>query len=393
MADTYEVMGVTYDTATGLPIAGVTNENNTKVEEINNQVLVDPTKENETNTNTDGSQATDNVDTQYTVLVNGERIILYTDKWGASLQDKLEGHGIHIQKNGDVAILSGKGGKGGACGGRLLVNTAKGQLVKSGPIVQEVVASKVDPGEGGGSSDNKKKAEAISVLAYGDSIEEVVGAEKTIKAEHITLDADTITLKAGTKIFVETAEWIEDIGSKKVHVESSEEQVDAKVTEVKEDTTVSFDPRASKNIVSRGHINHRILGDYALTVDGYMDLQVMGGVPIGEPLIKNRSSALNFGINGLKNGGKFFVFAKGAVEIGSGIGGTGDLNLSTLGKLQTSSTLETKIESTTKVEVDATTKVGIKAKTGIDMETTTGDVKVEAKTGNFDVEALKIYLN
>ena len=339
----------------------------------------------ETNSNTDGSEANDNIDTEYTVLVNGERIILYTDKWGASLQDKLEGHGIHIQKNGDVAVLTGKGGKGNACGGRLLVNTAKGQLVKSGPIVTEVVASKVDPGEGEGSSTNTETATAISTVAYGDSTEEVVGAEKTIKAQHITLDADTITLKAGTKLFVDAPEWVEVIGMKRSIVDSSDEIVSQKVSEVKEDTTVSFDPRASKNIVSRGHINHRILGDYAVTVDGYMDLQVMGGIPIGEPLIKNRSSALNFGINGLKNGGKFFVFAKGAVEIGSGIGGTGDLNLTTLGKIQLDSTLETKIESTTKVEIEG--------KTGVDIEATTGDVKVEAKAGNFDVDALKIYLN
>ena len=368
-------------------------DDTTKVEDINKKEIVDPKTNDENNSNGDGSEATDNVDTKYTVLVNGERIILYTDTWGASLQDKLEGHGIHIQKNGDVAILTGKGGKGNACGGRLLVNTAKGQLVKSGPIVTEVVASKVDPGEGEGSSDNGKSAEAISVVAYGDSTEEVVGAEKTIKAEHITLDADTITFRAGTKLFVDAPEWVEVIGMKKSIVDSSDEFTTQKVTEVKEETTLTFDPRGSKNIVTRGHLNHRILGDYALKVDGYMDLQVMGGVPIGEPLIKNRSSALNFGINGLKNGGKFFVFAKGDVEIGSGIGGTGDLNLTTLGKIQTSSTLETKIESTTKVELDATTKVEIKGKTGVDIEATTGDVKVEAKAGNFDVEALKIYLN
>ena len=392
MADTYEVMGVTYSVATGQPISTVTNENTTKVGEINNENLVDPTKDNEKNSNTDGSEAKDNVDTKYTVLVNGERIILYTDTWGASLQDKLEGHGIHIQKNGDVALLTGKGGKGNACGGRLLVNTAKGQLVKSGPIVQEVVASKVDPGEGEGSSTNTETATAISTIAYGDSTEEVVGAEKTIKAEHITLDADTITLKAGTKLFVDAPEWVEVIGMKKSIVDSSDEIVSQKLSEVKEETTLTFDPRGSKNVVSRGHINHRILGDYAITVDGYMDLQVMGGIPIGEPLIKNRSSALNFGINGEKNGGKFFVFTKGTFDLASGIS-TGDLFLSTLGKFETSSTKETKIEATTEVKLDATTKVDIKGKTGVDIEATTGDVNVEAKAGDFNVKGIKIYLN
>ena len=363
-------------------------DDTTKVEDLSKKEKIDANDEK--NTNGDGTEANNNVDTKYTVLVNGERIILYTDTWGASLQDKLEGHGIHIQKNGDVAVLTGKGGKGNACGGRLLVNTAKGQLVKSGPIVQEVVASKVDPGEGGGSSDNGKGAEAISVVAYGDSTEEVVGAEKTIKAEHITLDADTITLRAGTKVFVDAPEWVEVIGMKKSIVDSSDEKVDQKVTEVKEETTLTFDSRGSKNIVTRGHLNHRILGDYALKVDGYMDLQVDGGVPIGKPLIENRSAALTIGVNGEKNGGKFFVFTKGTFDLASGIS-TGDLFLSTLGKFETSSTKETKIEATTEVKLDATKKVEITATEDIDIKATK-DVNIEA-TQNVNVKGIKIYLN
>ena len=360
-------------------------DDTTKVEEINNQELIDPTTKDETNTNTDGSSDEDNIDTEYTVLVNGERIILYSDKWGASFQDKLEGHGIHVQRNGDIAVLSGKGGKGNACGGRLLINTKNGQIVKSGPVVKEITASKVNPGEGEGTSDNTKTGDAESKLLYGNGTEEVLG-EKYIKANHIVLDADTITLRGGTQIIVDTPEWVEELGMKTSKIDSVDEEVRAqKVSEVSEDTSISFDPRASKNIVSRGHINHRIMGDYAIKVDGFMDLQVMGN-SFGIMLIKNRSAALNFGINGLKNGGNFYVFAKGTVDVGSGLGGVaGDLNLSTLGKLQTSSTLETKIESTTKVKVEA--------KTGIDMEATTGDVTVKAPAGNFDVDALKIYLN
>ena len=383
MADTYEVMGVTYSVATGQPISTVTNENTTKVEEVTKKKIVEPTTKDETNTNTDGSSDEDNIDTEYTVLVNGERIILYSDKWGASIQDKLEGHGIHIQRNGDIAVLSGKGGKGNACGGRLLINTKNGQLIKSGPVVQEITASKVNPGEGEGPKDNSDTGDAESKLLYGNGVEEVLG-DKTIKAKHIVLDADTITLRGGTQIIVDTPEWVEELGMKTSKIDSVDEEVRAqKVSEISEDTSIGFDPRASKNIVSRGHINHRIMGDYAIKVDGYMDLQVMGN-SFGVMLVKNRSAALTIGVNGVKNGGKFFVFTKGTFDLASGLT-TGDLNLSTLGKFQTSSTLETKIEATTKVEVEA--------KTGVDIEATTGDVKIEAKAGNFDVDALKIYLN
>ena len=54
-------------------------DDTTKVEDINNQELINAN--DETNSNGDGSTANDNVDTKYTVLVNGERIILYTDTW------------------------------------------------------------------------------------------------------------------------------------------------------------------------------------------------------------------------------------------------------------------------------------------------------------------------
>ena len=367
-------------------------DDTTKVDDLNKKELVDPKTDNEENKNEDGSSDEDNIETEYTVLVNGERIILYSDKWGASFQDKLEGHGIHVQRNGDIAVLSGKGGKGNACGGRLLINTKNGQIVKSGPVVKEITASKVDPGEGEGATDNTKTGDAESKLLYGNGTEEVLG-EKYIKANHIVLDADTITLRGGTQIIVDTPEWVEELGMKTSKIDSVDEEVRAqKVSEISEDTSIGFDPRASKNIVSRGHINHRILGDYAIKVDGYMDLQVMGGIPVGKPLVENRSAALTIGVNGLKNGGKFFVFTKGTFDLASGLT-TGDLFLSTLGKFETSSTLGTKIEATTKVDIDATTKVGIKAKTGIDMETTTGNITAKAVAGDFDVNALKIYLN
>jgi len=349
-----------------------------KVKQVNDQQLIDPTTSNEKNTNEDdGSSAEENLNTEYTVLINGERITLYTDKWGASLQDKLEGHGIHIQRNGDIALLSGKGGKGKACGGRMLVNTAGGQLIKSGATTAEYKGSSTNAIEGEGSSNNGDDSTAFSGMYWGDKTEEVKGTY-TVNAQHIELVADTISLKGESKIIIETPELVQNIDSAETKIVTKNEEVDSVTVEVKEETTSTFDPRGSKNIVTTGHLNHNILGDYSLQVDGYMDLQVMGGVPVGEPLVKNRSAALTIGINGLKNGGNFYVFAKGTVDVGSGLGGVaGDLNLSTLGKIQTSSTKETTIESNT----------------GVNIEATTGDVTVKASQGNFDVEALKIYLN
>ena len=364
-----------------------------KVQEINDQELVDPKGGNEKNNNVDGSSAEENLRTEYTVLVNGERITLYTDKWGASLQDKLEGHGIHIQRNGDLALLSGKGGKGKACGGRMLVNTAGGQLIKSGATTAEYTGSKNSAVEGEGSS-NGDDSTAYSGMYWGDKTEEIKGTH-TVNAQHIELVADTISLKADSKIIIETPELIQNIDSSETKIVTEKKDVTSSNTEVKEETTSTFDPRGSKNIVTTGHLNHSILGDYALQVDGFMDLQVQGK-SFNIMLVENRSAALTIGINGQKNGGKFSVFTSNTFALSSGMnleGDQGDLNLTTLGKFHTTSYKETKIEATTKVELDATTKVDIKGKTGVDIEATTGDVNVEAKAGDFNVKGIKIYLN
>ena len=352
-----------------------------KVQDINNQELVDPKGGNEKNTNVDGSSAEENLRTEYTVLVNGERITLYTDKWGASLQDKLEGHGIHIQRNGDIAILSGKGGKGKACGGRMLVNTAGGQLIKSGATTAEYKGSKNNAVEGEGSSNNGENSTAYSGMYWGDKTEEIKGTH-TVNAQHIELVADTISLKADSKIIIETPELVQNIDNAETNIVTEKKDVTSSNTEVKEETTSTFDPRGSKNIVTTGHLNHSILGDYALQVDGFMDLQVQGK-SFGVMLVKNRSAALTIGVNGEKNGGKFFVFAKGTFDLASGLT-TGDLNLSTLGKLQTSSTLETKIEATTDITVEATK--------GITMEAKTDNITIDAKK-DVVIEGAKIYLN
>tara|TARA_R100000152_G_C6762501_1_gene186772 strand:+ start:525 stop:1598 length:1074 start_codon:yes stop_codon:yes gene_type:complete len=352
-----------------------------KVKLVNDQKLIDPTTNNEKNTNVDGTTDQENLRTEYTVLVNGERITLYTDKWGASLQDKLEGHGIHIQRNGDIAILSGKGGKGKACGGRMLVNTAGGQLIKSGSTTAEYSGSKNNAVEGGGSSDNSENSTAYSGMYWGDKTEEIKGTH-TINAQHIELVADTISLKGDSKIIIETPELIQNIDSADTKIVTEKKEVTSSNTEVKEETTSTFDPRGSKNIVTTGHLNHSILGDYALQVDGFMDLQVQGK-SFGVMLVKNRSAALTIGVNGEKNGGKFFVFAKGTFDLASGLT-TGDLNLSTLGKLQTSSTKETKIEATTDITVEATK--------GITMEAKTDNITIDAKK-DVVIEGAKIYLN
>ena len=57
-----------------------------------------------------------------------------------------------------------------------------------------------------------------------------------------------------------------------------------------EETSVQFDPRASQNIISPGHVNWSILGDYKQWVGG-VSQTIIAGKPGTPPLIKARDTS------------------------------------------------------------------------------------------------------
>ena len=388
----------------------------TKTEEAQNSDLAkDSSEDDEKNENEDGSSAEENVDTEYTVIINGERITLTTDKWGSSLVDKLEGHGIHIQKNGDIAVLSGKGGKGKACGGRLLINTKSGQITKSGPIVEDVTASSSSATEDGSGT---TEGAANSQVAYsgsfsGDHEVEVQGT-KYVKARDIVLDAtDTLTLR-GNKIIVQADEWVEEKGLEKSKVDSVEEEITSQRTsEVKEDTAKQYDTRATQNVVGSGHINQRVKGDYQLLVDGIANIQVMAQLVTAPLVQRNGNLGLMIGVNSSKGQGygirlsaaSFLDFAAGSgnislstargihldtqvMETDQGVNGA-DTTAAGIGEIKVDAAKGFNLTSWKEdinIETHKTAggKVMIKGKEGVEVESTTGD---------FKVTAAKIYLN
>tara|TARA_B100000131_G_scaffold70857_1_gene67269 strand:+ start:3079 stop:4218 length:1140 start_codon:yes stop_codon:yes gene_type:complete len=371
------------------------------------QEIQKSTTENEKNTNNEnGTEDKDNLDTQLTILVNGETVQISEDFTGTHVQNKDEGHGLHIQKNGDIIILSGSGGKGQACGGRMLINTKNGQITKSGPIIEEVNASSKNSGEDGSKTnkDSGNSEVAYSGSFSGDHEVEIQGT-KYVKARDIVLDAtDTITLR-GTKVIVAVDEWVEEKGLVKSKVDTIEEEVTAQRTsEVKEDVSKQYDTRASKNTVGTGHINENVQGDYQMKVAGIYNLQIQGNSVAASPLIKNRSFGLNIGLNNAGITGGARLNAEGMIDIstnskniilnsGKGIGidayavddppenGEVRISGSTAGVKMISWKGANEANSTL-IEVK---EDGIKAKTK-------QKVEVEA-TGDFKVTAAKIYLN
>ncbi len=387
--------------------AGQTDELGAPKVKDGSQEIQKSTTENEKNTNNEnGTEDKDNLDTQLTILVNGETIAITEDFTGTHVQNKDEGHGLHIQKNGDIIILSGSGGKGQACGGRMLINTKNGQIIKSGPKIEEVNASSKSSGEDGSKTnkDSGGSEVAYSGSFSGDYEVEIQGT-KYVKARDIVLDAtDTITLR-GTKVIVDVDEWVEEKGLEKSKVDTIEEEVTAQRTsEVKEDTSKQYDTRASKNTVGTGHINENVQGDYQMKVAGIYNLQIQGNSIGASPLIKNRSFGLNIGLNNAGITGGARLNAEGMIDIstnskniilnsGKGIGidayavddppenGEVRISGSTAGVKMISWKGANEANSTL-IEVG---EDGIKAKTK-------QKVEVEA-TGDFKVTAAKIYLN
>ena len=204
---------------------------------------------------------------------------------------------VILRNNGDIIISAGGQGGGKICGGRVLINARGGQLVKSGPSVEEYVSDSGSvQGEG---PKNDKEELARSVVCYGDFTEEVLG-DRYIRGKTITIDAqDVLTLIAKEKLVIQAGpegggEIVFNAGKVTTKTDIEDKVVTGQsLTISSESTDVQFDPRASKNIISPGHINHKVLGDYKLDVAGVGRLSFLGST-LSVPLVKDlRTNALN----------------------------------------------------------------------------------------------------
>lgn len=141
------------------------------------------------------------------------------------------------------------------------------------------------------------EGQALNIIAFGDVVEEARGSERTIKAQKITLIADEeISIIGNTGVTIMAGQdgsgtFTVNAGSIETNAASFEELIlGQKMSIVSEDSKVQFDPRASVNIISPGHVNHKILGDYKVWVGGVQQNIVAGG-PAAPPLVQDRTSA------------------------------------------------------------------------------------------------------
>lgn len=178
---------------------------------------------------------------------------------------------VAMDSIGTIRLITGQHDPNrGSASGKLLIKTNGQQQLHQEP-------SFIQYNAGG---ENK---EAWNVLAYGNVTHEARGSEYTIRAQKITLIADeelSLIGHAGVKIQAgQSGKGPVEIACGSYSQTSTNEKKvvsGQQSTEVSEQTTNQFDPRASTNFISPGNINHRVLGDLNLEVGGVYHTNVAG---------------------------------------------------------------------------------------------------------------------
>lgn len=359
---------------------GAKGSDRNRANEVGNQNATAPTIPDETQD--------EEITREITVLINGKRYAI-TDDGDLDIRDKLSGMGISIQQNGDIMMLTGSGGNGKACGGRLMINAKNGQITKSGgPIITEATADTSNPANGSGSKSSESSGQgdlACSNLYYGDAITECHG-ELRIKATKVTIEAaDVLSLIGKSSVLIQAGptgggEIQLNAGTIKETTSIKEEDVSGQKisTGAAEETDIQYDPRASKNLISSGHLNVKVLGDRKENIGGLSHSVILGNA-INLPLIKNRTAGLVFDVQALN--------ASISTKVGSllfSIGGVSSPENFVAGGIS--------MTALSDISMDAAKKIDAKA-TGMDFNAGPDGISLISAGGDITIAGALIYLN
>lgn len=249
--------------------------------------------------------------------------------------------------------------------------------------------------------------EALNVIAYGDVVEQAYGSERHIKAQKIIITAEEELILVGkSEVKIQAgsngggaiqmyASSIEKVANNDKEVITGQKMVFG----AGEQTSVQFDPRSSQNIISPGHINWKVLGDYKQWVGG-VSQTIVAGSPVATPLIKDRTSTYattatigNMSINAVS--GIFNAIASTSANIISAgtakIEGTTSSSILSAGSVNVTGTTSTSIASTGTLDLNggANTNITSAGTTNI----TSGAAVNITGVGNVNIKGALIFLN
>ena len=182
--------------------------------------------------------------------------------------------------------------------------------------------------------DDNEEKQALNLQCYGDYVEKTTGGTRYIRAQKIVIEASEellligktqVNIQAGTAgggAIIMNAGSIERTASQDKEIITGQKMTFG----VSEETKVQFDPRASQNIVSPGHINWSILGDYKQWIGG-VEQHIVAGGPGLPPLIKARDStySVKTTIGGQTYDSTDFISVKAGLNYNMTAGGIANL--------------------------------------------------------------------
>lgn len=292
---------------------------------------------------------------------------------GALRIDGPAGNGgfIALQSTGSIQIVTGeKNVEKGAGSGKLCIHS-HGQQQK------HEQRSNIEY-----SSGEDKDDQALNIIAYGDVVEEAVGSERHIKAQKIIITADEELFLIGkSQVFIQAGNAgggtiTMNAGSIEQVTNNSKEIIlgQKMVFGAAEDTKVNFDPRASINAISPGHVNHKILGDYKLWVGG-VEQHIVAGGPAVPPLVKDRSNTFSAKA----------VLGNASIDVAAGAA-----NITSSAATNINAGGAANITSGGATNINATGAIGI---TGGAAVAITGTADVSVQGANVRITGALIYLN
>ena len=199
------------------------------------------------------------------------------------------GAGIVMNHKGNIKLITGKR-TDVAGSGTLDIRTAGCNQLHDG-------RTNIQYNSGG--TDNEKQA--LNVLCYGDVVEQIIGGTKHIIAtkieitatEELVLNGQTIKLQATGDIEMGAASVTTAQVNKKDIVIGQKMSFGAG-----EDTDLQFDPRASKNVISPGNVNHKVLGTYKIKSLRRMEVNAVTGLFMSTPATATLQGLAGLIVNG-----------------------------------------------------------------------------------------------
>ena len=259
----------------------------------------------------------------------------------------------------------------GAGSGALNINAGGGGIWK----FQERLNMELNMG-----GDNKDK-QALNMHVNGNMVVDASGDGVVVRGHDITIIAGNMLTLKGMQVNINANNGAGAInmfgGIVQTVTDTKNDFVtgQAKLRNFGEITDVQYDPRGTSNIISMGHINRKVLGDYELWSAGVMSYKAAGGLKM-IPLVFDRTDTFKIttGVGNVRidPSGSFFVNANLNAEIealatmrlettgGSfKLKGAGTSDIDAKGGLNIDSTNDINIETPARVKIKGTTEVAI----------------------------------